>query len=104
MDRAAQERNDLLSNLSTLEERILSAENERNVLQGKLTSLTEEKAGIENQMTLLRETLQTAEKESLVAEIVEKLENQIIKLNNLKKSYPFVVSWSYFMLIGREEN
>jgi len=68
LDRAAQENNDLLSNVTTLEERILSAENESNVLQGKLTSLTEEKAGIENQMILLRETLQTAEKEKQVCD------------------------------------
>ena len=30
--------------------------------------------------------------ESLVAEIVEKLETQILRLNNLKKSYPFVLA------------
>ena len=68
LDRAAQEKNDLLSNLSTLEEKILSAENESNVLQEKLTLLMEEKSGIENEMTLLRETLQTAEKEKQVCD------------------------------------
>ena len=68
LDRAAQEKNDLLSNLSSLEEKISSAENESNVLQGKLTSLMEEKAGIEKEMTLLRETLQTAEKEKQVCD------------------------------------
>ena len=68
MDRAAQEKNDLLSNLSALEEKILSAENESNVLQGKLTSLMEEKSGNEKEMTLLRETLQTAEKEKQVCD------------------------------------
>ena len=66
LDRVAQEKDDLLRNLSTLEEKILSAENESNMLQGKLTSLMEEKAGIEKEMTLLRETLQTAEKEKQV--------------------------------------
>ena len=68
LERAAQEKNDLLSNLSTLEEKTSSAENESNVLQGKLTSLMEEKARIENEMTLLRETLQTAEKEKQVCD------------------------------------
>ena len=66
LDRAAQEKNDLLRHLSTLEGRILSAENERNVLQEKFKSLVEEKTGIENEMMLLRETLQTAEKEKQV--------------------------------------
>ena len=66
LDRAAEEKNDLLSNLSTLEERILSAENESNVLREKLKSLLEEKTGIENEMRLVRETLQTAEKEKEV--------------------------------------
>ena len=68
LDRAAQEKNDLLSNLSTLEEKILSAENESNVWQGKLTSFMEEKGGMEKEMTLLRETLQTAEKEKQVCD------------------------------------
>ena len=68
LDRDAEEKNNLLSNLSTLEEKILSAENQSSVLQGKLTSLMEEKAGIEKEMTLLQETLQTAEKEKQVCD------------------------------------
>ena len=68
LDRAAQEKNDLLSDLSTLEEKRLSVENESIMLQQKLASLMEEKAGIEKEMTLLRETLQTAEKEKQVCD------------------------------------
>ena len=66
LDRATEEKKDLLSNLSTLEDRILSAENESNVLREKLKSLMEEKTGIENEMRLVRETLQTTEKEKEV--------------------------------------
>ena len=49
LDRAAQEKNDLLSDLSTLEEKRLSVENESIMLQQKLASLMEEKAGIEKE-------------------------------------------------------
>lgn len=66
LERAAQEKNDLLDNVSALEERILSAENESKVLQERLNSLTEDKTGIENEMASLKESLQTTEKEKQV--------------------------------------
>ena len=66
LERIEQEKKDLLSNLSVLEEKISSAENDRNMLQDRLNSMSEEKNGMENEMALLKESLQTSEKEKQV--------------------------------------
>lgn len=66
LERIEQEKKDLLSNLSVLEEKISSAENDRNLLQDRLNLMSEEKNGMENEMALLKESLQTSEKEKQV--------------------------------------
>lgn len=75
---STQERNGLLSDVSTLEERITSVENESKVLQEKVTSLTEEKTASENEVVLLKETLQTVEKEKQVSVSASKPLQQIV--------------------------
>ena len=78
-----QEKNGLLSNLSTLEERISSVENENKVLQEKVTSLTEEKTAAENEVVLLKETLQTVEKEKQVSVSASKTLEQIVQFSRV---------------------
>ena len=76
-----QERNGLLSDVSTLEERISSVENENKVLQEKVTSLTEEKTAAENEVVLLKETLQTVQKEKQVSVSALKTLEQIVQFS-----------------------
>ena len=76
-----QERNGLLSDVSTLEERISSVENENKVLQEKVTSLTEEKTATENEVVLLEETLQTVQKEKQVSVSASKTLKQIVQFS-----------------------
>ena len=76
-----QERNGLLSDVSTLEERIASVENENKVLREKVTSLTEEKTATENEVVLLKETLQTVQKEKQVSVSVSKTLKQIVQFS-----------------------
>jgi len=74
-----QERNGLLSDVSTLEERSASVENETKVLQEKVTSLTGEKTATENEVVLLKETLQTVEKEKQVSASASKSLERIVQ-------------------------
>lgn len=76
-----QEKNGLLSDVSTLEERISSVENENKVLQEKVTSLTKEKTATENEVVLLKETLQTVEKEKQVSVSTSKTLEQIVQFS-----------------------
>lgn len=76
-----QERNGLLSDVSTLEERIASVENENKVLQEKVTSLAEEKTATENEVVLLKETLQTVEKKKQVSVSASKTLEQIVQFS-----------------------
>ena len=66
LESSTQEKNDLLSNVSTLKERNSAAENETKGLQEKVKLLTEGKTANENEMALLKESLQTLEKEKQV--------------------------------------
>ena len=75
-----QERNGLLSDVSTLEERIASVENKSKLLQEKVTSLTEEKTASENEVVLLKETLQTVEKEKQVSVSASKRCNKLYSI------------------------
>ena len=76
-----QEKNGLLSDVSTLEERIASVENENKVLREKVTSLTEEKTATENEVVLLKETLQTVQKEKQVSVSASKTLKQIVQFS-----------------------
>lgn len=64
----------MLSSVSTLEEKISSAENESKALQEKVNLLTEGKTTVENEMVLLRESLQSSEKEKQVSYILQATE------------------------------
>ena len=76
-----QEKNGLLSDVSTLEERIASVENENKVLREKVTSLIEEKTATENEVVLLKETLQTVQKEKQVSVSASKTLKQIVQFS-----------------------
>ena len=63
---ATQEKEDLLSKVSILEETESSAKSEGQKLQEKVNALVEERAEGEKEMASLRESLETLEKEKQV--------------------------------------
>ena len=59
LDDVTQEKSNLLSKVSSLEESISSADQERTILQDKMNALTEEKDEVKKELGLMTESLET---------------------------------------------
>ena len=66
MDNVAQEKNDLLTKLSKLEEEVASAGSEREFLHQKVTLVSQEKTAVDNELALWKDSLKTSEEEKQV--------------------------------------
>ena len=59
LNNTTQEKNDLLNQISSLEESVSSADSERKTWQEKISTLTEGRAELENKMASVTESLET---------------------------------------------
>lgn len=85
MNNFAQEKNDLLIELSTLVDKVASAGSERELLQEKVTLLSQEKTATDNELALLKDSLKTSEEEK-----------QVGSISKLAKVFSFLVSYWRF--------